>query len=150
MTLIEVKKEIHRLKIIQNQLEEQEREAHRQAARKFVGKCYKSNNGRVIRIIDVPRTFVAMTHIGYSEYQFPAVILHHPDKIPNNRYVKDDSEDFKPIFYTTVYLDINKGVPGDGVLYQPDQYEEITEEEFEAEFDKCMEHFKRLIGGNTK
>lgn len=145
MTLKEVKEEIYRFETIKNQLEEQEREVHRQAARKFVGKCYKSNKGRVIKIIDVPRTRSAMTHVDYNKYQFPAVILHYPEKLPRNRYIIDDSGNFRPIFYTTVYLDIEKGIPGDGVLFQTDQYEEITEEEFETEFDKCMEHFKELI-----
>lgn len=145
MTLKEVNKEIDRLKVVQRELEEQEREAHRQAARQFVGKCYKSNKGNVIKIVGVPRTFVAMTHTSYNPYQFPAIFLQYA-KMPRERYIHDDSDEFLPTYYDTVYLDIKKGIPCMNEILNYEVYQEITQEEFNVEFDKCIAHFKEQIG----
>jgi hypothetical protein len=144
VTLKEIQKEIDRLNILKRQLEEQVREAHRQQARKFVGKCYKSENGKLIKIIDIPRTFLAMTHSQYNEYQFPAIFLNYPDNLPRNKYINDDSDDFSPVYYDTIYMDIKRGIPEEGLVICHEDYTEITKEEFDAEYDKCMAHFKEL------
>ena len=145
MTASEVRAEIRRLQNIEKQLEEEERERHRQQSRKFVGKCYKSENGTVLKIVDIPRTFLTMTHTDYNKYQFPAIFLNYPESLPKNRYISDDSDDFTPVYYDTIYMDIERGIPEDGLVICREDYKEISQEEFDAEYDKCMANFKELI-----
>lgn len=144
MTREEIRAEMSRLGRLERELEEKEREEHRQAARKFVGKCYKSDDGKFIKIIDIPRTFLAKAGARYDFYKFPVVFLHYPVAIPKNRYIDDDSKDFTPVYYDTIYLDIKKGVPEDRPFNRK-TWEEITQEEFDSEFNKCITHFKELI-----
>lgn len=144
MTLKEVQKEIDRLNAIKRELEEQEREAHRQAARQFVGKCYKSDEGNVAKIIGIPRTIHHMTHVVYNPYQFPAVFLNYPD-MPREEGIHCKLDEFTPLYYDTIYLDIKNEHPGRSLMFWEDQWEEITQEEFNEEFDRCIEHFKEQI-----
>jgi hypothetical protein len=143
MTLKEVKAEIIRLEQLKAKLEMEEIDVHKEQARKFVGLCYKTPNDEILKIIGIPRTISTMTRNIYDKYQFPAVFLRYPE-LPREVSVHSVSwEDFSPCYFDTVYLDVAKGKPGTALFFE--QYEEITPEEFYAEFDKCMEHFKELI-----
>lgn len=146
MTREEVRAEMSRLGRLERELEEKEREEHRQTARKFVGRCYKSDSGKIMKIIDIPRTFLAKAGARYDPNKFPVVLLYYPEAIPRNQYIDDDSEEFAPVYYDYVYLDIKKGVPEMGYgHFIREHCEEITQEEFNAEFAKCIAHFKELI-----
>lgn len=145
MTLKEVKAEISRLQNIERQLERENRETHQVAAQQFVGRCYRYKKDTFLKIIDVPRVHSTMTGERYNEYQFPAVFLQYPKK-PNNKYVRDDLDEFYPCYCDTVYLNIDLGKPGCPTYGEPEHYQEISQEEFAAEFDKCMESFREQIG----
>lgn len=144
MTHKEIDAEISRLQALKRELEEKEREEHREKARKFVGKCYKSNNGNVAKIIGIPQTIHHMTHVEYNQYQFPAVFLNHTD-MPREQCVRCELDRFRPLYCDTIYFNIAKELPGSILLSQEDQWEEITPEEFDEEFDKCIKHFKEQI-----
>lgn len=144
MTLKEAKDEMYRLKNIVRELEEKEREAHREDARKFVGKCYKDGSGKALKIIGIPRTYQRMMGTDYNPYQFPAVFLQYPDT-PREQCIRDELDEFAPCYCDTVYINVEKGVPGCGLQVKSDIYQEITKEEFDAEFDKCMVSFKEKI-----
>lgn len=145
MTLKEVRTEISRLQNIERQLERENREKHQVAAQQFVGRCYRYKKDTFLKIIDVPRVHSTMTGERYNEYQFPAVFLKYPKK-PNNRYIRDDLDEFYPCYCDTVYLNIDIGKPGCPTYGEHEHYQEISQEEFAAEFDKCMESFKEQIG----
>lgn len=137
-----IDKEIAKLQTMRRELEEQEREQHKEQARKFVGKCYRSRKGNVIKIIGIPRTYLYMRGIEYDKYQFPAIFLNYPDVLQEAITGDDCLYNFSPICCDTVRLDIDKGIPNSwDVVYD----EEITEQEFNVEFDKCIKSFKEKI-----
>ena len=144
MTLKEVQNEIDRLNRIKRELEEQDRESHRQAAHQFVGKCYKSNKGKIAKVISIPRTIQHMTGTEYNQYRFPAVFLNYPSAL-RDECIYDDTDEFVPLYCDTMYLDITAETPGRNACFWEDQWDEITPEEFDAEFDKCIASFKEQI-----
>lgn len=135
MTRKEIQKEISRLQVMLREAEEQEREQHRERARKFVGKCYKSIYGDRFKIIGVPRTRLLMTGVAYNKYQFPAIFLQYA-YMPREQYICDETE-FAPCYYDEVNFNIDS--------LDTSIYQETTSEEFNAEFDKCIKHFKEQI-----
>lgn len=142
MTQREIQNEISRLQIMLREEEEKEREEHRKQARKFVGKCYRSPGAdvQVLKIIGIPITKLYMSGQNYNEYQFPALFLEYPNQL-KEKSIDDQLDEFSPLQFDTIYFNIKNNAPGyDG------NYVEITNEEFNAEFDKCINHFKELIG----
>lgn len=138
MTLKEVNDEISRLQALQRQMREDEINKHKEMVRQFVGKCYRSYNGCVIKIIGVPRTRLTMTSSIYNEYQFPALVLQYTNK-PCDTYISDE-DNFYPCYYDDVYFNL-----WDDDSKQPKSFYEISKEEFDAEFNQCIEHFKRQV-----
>ena len=145
MTLKEVQNEISRLRGSAKQLEEEEIEKHKEAARKFVGRCYRRDDGVVCKIVSVPIEVWDMHGTNYNQYQFPAIILQYPDGICDRKYKSSNIDEFVPCYCDTVYLNIDKGAPGLPGEFNY-SYQEISQEEFAAEFDKCMESFKEQLG----
>ena len=139
-TIKDIDKEIAKLQAMRRELEEQEREQHKEKARQFVGKCYRSINGKVIKIIGIPRTYLYLRGIEYNKYQFPAIFLQYPN-MPRESIIRDEFDDFSPLYCDTVHLDVEKGIPSDWDAV----YDEITEQEFSVEFDKCIKSFKEQI-----
>lgn len=144
MTASEIRVEICRLQALERQMEEEERNKHREAARKFVGKCYKSNKGKIAKVISIPRTIQHMTGTEYNQYRFPAVFLNYPSTL-RDECIYDDIDEFAPLYCDTMYLDITAETPGRNACFWEDQWDEITPEEFDAEFDKCIASFKEQI-----
>lgn len=138
MTLKEINDEINRLQVLQRQMRENETNQHKEMARQYIGKCYRSYYGQFIKIIGVPRTRLTMTSKIYNEYQFPALVLQYTHK-PNETYILDDDEAC-PFYYDDVYFNI-----WDDNSTKPKSHYEISKEEFDAEFDRCIEHFKRQV-----
>ena len=137
MTLKEVNDEISRLQILQRKMREEEIDNHKEMVRQFVGKCYRAD-GIVFKIIGVPRTRLTMTARIYNEYQFPALVLQYTNK-PCDTYISDD-DNFYPCYYDDIYFNL-----WDDDSNQPKSLYEISKEEFDAEFNKCIEHFKRQV-----
>lgn len=137
MTLKEINDEISRLRNIARELENKEREENKELARKFVGKCYKSDSGSIVKIIGIPRTLLMLSGERYEENMFPAVFLHDP-KFPCERYCQDDIDEFAPCSCGTVCFNIKDGKP---MFFD----EEITQEEFNVELDKCIIKFKEML-----
>lgn len=136
MTLREAKDEMYRMQNIVRKLEEEELDAHREAARKFVGKCYKSSDGEFFKIIGIPRTYLHMSGCDYNRYQFPAVFLQYPD-MPNERCFNNELDAFVPCYCDTIYLNIDDGHPRGCI--------EIAAEEFNEAFDEHIAYFKEQI-----
>lgn len=143
MTLAEVRAEIDRLQRLKRELEDEEREAYKEIAQKFVGRCYRKGDGTVFKIVSVPIESWSGHGTVFNEYQFPAIFLEYPEKL-KPRYYKTPRpiDEYVPCYGDTVYLDVNKGVPGNNNW----SCEEIASEEFDTEFDKCIEYYKELIG----
>lgn len=136
MTLNEINDEISRLQTLQRQMREDEINKHKEMVRKFVGKCYRSHDGSVFKIIGIPRTRLTMTSSIYNEYQFPALVLQYPCR-PQETYIVDD-DNFCPCYYDDVYFNL-----WDDKSKKVIRFNEITKEEFDVEFNKCIEHFKK-------
>lgn len=136
MTLEEVQKEIDRLNTIKRELESIDRVEHDKACKKFVGRCYKyDDSGRIFKILDIPRRYLeADFHYRYNKHQFPVLFLNMASRpLPHDYF-----DDFVPCYCDDVLFDIYK-------YETPYKTTEITQEEFDAEFDKCIEYFKELI-----
>lgn len=144
MTLEEVRNEINRLTNLKYELEKKKQEAHKDVARKFVGKCFKSNKGDIIKIIGIPRTILRLHGEEYNEYRFPAVFLNYPD-IPEETCIMDDEFDkILPCYCDTVYFDVDFGIPDGGLTYKKISWSKISLEEFNSELEKCITRFKEL------
>ena len=137
MTLKEINDEISRLRKIARELENKEREENKKLARKFVGKCYKSDSGNIVKIIGIPRTLLMLSGERYEENWFPAVFLKEP-KFPCERYCQNDIDKFAPCYCDTVYFNVKDDKP---MFFD----EEITQEEFNVELDKCITKFKEML-----
>ena len=136
MTLEEVQKEIDRLHAIKRELESVEQRDYDEKCKVFVGRCYKyDDSGRIFKILAIPRKYLeADFHYRYNKYKFPTLVLNtasHP--LPYDYF-----DDFVPCYCDEVFFDIDK-------YTTPYKSTEITQEEFNAEFDKCIAHFKELI-----
>lgn len=137
MTLKEINDEISRLRNIARELENKEREENKELARKFVGKCYKSSTGKIVKIIGIPRTRLMLSGERYEENYFPAVFLNDP-KFPCEKYIEDDIDEFAPCYCDTVHFKVKDNKP---MFFD----EEITQEEFNEELDKCIIKFKEML-----
>lgn len=139
MTLDEINMRIAELQTIKRRMEEADVEKNKQLARQFVGKCYRLvNSGRVIKIIGIPRTQLTLRSNHYNQFQYPALVLKYPDKL-SETFISDD--ELYPCNYEDVYFDLWRGDKSKCASY----FREITKEEFDAEFNKCIEHFKKQI-----
>lgn len=138
MTLDEINVRIAELQAIKRRMEEAGVEKNKQLARQFVGKCYRLNSGRVIKIIGIPRTQLTLHNSHYNQFQYPALVLKYPDKL-SNTFICDD--ELYPCNYEDVYFDLWRGDKSKCASY----FHEITKEEFDVEFNKCIEYFKKQI-----
>lgn len=137
MTLKEINDEISRLQVLQRQMREEEINQHKEMARQFIGKCYRID-GLVFKIIGVPRTRLTMTSSIYNPYQFPALVLHYANKL-RDIYVSEE-DNFYPCYYDDVYFNL-----WDDDSKQPKSFYEISKEEFDVEFNKRIEYFKKQV-----
>lgn len=134
MTLDEVYKEIDRLNVIRRELESKEQERYDAKAAQYVGKCYRYDDGRVFKILGIPvRTCNADFRCVYRKHSFPALLLQYVSPIDEDCCF----DELSPCYCDEIYFDIQ--------FDKPLGTTEITQEEFNAEFDKCIAHFKELI-----
>lgn len=135
MTLEEVQKEIDRLNAIKRELEVKDLEHYESRARQFVGKCYRNHEGQVIKIIGIPqRVYGGDFQWHYKKHYFQALYLQYAS-LPDEH---DYYDDFAPCYCDEIYFDVTQ-------FERPYDYIEITKEEFNEEFDKCIAHFKEQI-----
>lgn len=136
MTLAEVMAEIDRLQAIKRELESIDQVEYDKRCKKFVGRCYKYDNGRIFKILAIPRKYLDVDfHSRYNKYNFPVLVLNTASfPLPCDYF-----DDFVPCYCDEVFFDIDK-------YKMPYNTIEITSEEFDTEFDKCIAHFKELVG----
>lgn len=132
MTLKEIDKQIQELKNQRYELEKQEREEFKKKAVENVGRCFITC-GKYAKVIDIPQEKLDNHfHIHFNEYQYPAIFIgrEYPD-------------DLIP-FYSD-YL-FSRGWSNAPCLVE--KYKEITQEEFNAEFDRVLKEFRNKICGD--
>lgn len=133
MTLNEIQKEIDRLNAIKREIKEQEFNTYSAKAAQFVGKCYRSIDGKVFKILAVPqRIYAGDFQWHYREHHFPALFLRE------DSFLSDYLDEFTPCYCDEIYFDTTESS-------SPRYATEITQEEFNAEFDKCIAYFKEQI-----
>ena len=135
MTREEIQIEIERLRALDRELEVKEQVRYEARAKQFVGRCYRNITGQVFKIIDIPRkTYHCDFSTTYRKHYFKVFQLEYA-------YFPDDYEDFDefaPCHCDEYYFDVIQ-------FDNPYGCTEITQEEFDAEFDKCIAHFKEQI-----
>ena len=136
MTLDEVQNEIDKYNCIKRQLIEEERKCYTAKAKQYVGKCYKmERSGIVFKILREPiRVCDVDCHYRYDKTIFSALFLNY-SAFPK---ADDTFENFEPFYCDGLYFNIDTMECPKGAI-------EITSEEFDAEFDRCVKHFKELI-----
>lgn len=122
MTVKEIDSQILKLKNQRFELEKKEREEFKEKAKVNIGRCFKVGNA-FAKVIDVPQEVVTMTGVHFNEYQYPALYI-------------DDSE--IPFHKDTLF----SGAWGVGHNIIGTIYEEITPEEFAAEFEKKVQKMR--------
>lgn len=137
MTIKEIDQEIYRLREMKTRLEYQEREEFRERARQHIGRCFRVN-GQYAKVLDVPHErLLRGGGVDFNQYQFPAlwigldvdsVALGHLPIVP---------------FYEDTLF---SAAWGEGQDSLGTRYEEITPEEFAAEFARALDKFKNQIG----
>ena len=127
MTLKEIDNEISKLKQLRKELEKQERKEFQKNAQKNVGRCFKINGHgcTYAKVIDVPQEEWTRTHYTFNEYQYPAVFL---------------TDEIIPFVEDTLF----SGAWGVGTNTPWETYEEITQEEFEEEFEKRISKLREV------
>ncbi len=127
-----IKEEIHaidevigELKRRRRELELKKREEFLKEAQKNVGRCFKINN-TYAKVLDVPHAHYVSFHEDFNEYQYPGIFL---------------TNEFVPFESDTVF----SGYWGIGHGVEREKFEEITKEEFNAEFDKRVAEFVKKV-----
>ena len=126
MTIKEIDNKILELKAERRKLENEERENFLESAKSNVGRCFKVNN-TFVKVLDVPQVGQTMTGVNFNQYQYPAIWL-------------DDEEDI-PFFIDTLF----SGAWGIGHNPTRTEYKEISKEEFNAEFDRRVSEFVKMV-----
>lgn len=126
MTIKEIDNKILELKAERRKLENEERENFLELAKSNVGRCFKVNN-TFVKVLDVPQVEQTMTGVNFNQYQYPAIWL-------------DDEEDI-PFFIDTLF----SGAWGIGHHPTRTEYKEISKEEFNAEFDRRVAEFVKMV-----
>lgn len=122
MTLREIDDKIQDLKNQRFELEKQEREKFKEKAKSNIGRCFKIGGNTFAKVIDVPQEVHTLTDVHFNEYQYPALYM-NDNKFP---------------FYKDTLFSAAWGVGHDHI----NKYEEITPEEFAAEFEKKVQKMR--------
>ena len=138
MTIKEIDKQIHELRNKRYEIEAQEREEFKKAAIKNVGRCFVAE-GQYVKVIGIPQEeYNKIGECHFNQYQYPALYIGKSFKIGsvNNEVV--------PFYEDTLF----SGAWGVGNNLFEKEYKEITPEEFNAEFDRVLQKFRRKICGD--
>lgn len=125
MTIKEIDKKISELKRERKVLEDEKRKEFLESAKENIGRCFKVNNV-LAKVIDVPKVEETMTGTYFNEYQYPAIFLKDEDGMP---------------FYIDTLFSGAWGIGHDVI----NKYEEVSKEEFNAEFDLRIAEFIEMI-----
>lgn len=126
MTIKEIDQKIAELRQERNKLEAEDREKFFEVAKNNIGRCFKVD-GVFVKVIDVPVVEETKTGTRCNEYQYPALWL--------------DDDDVIPFYSITLF----SGAWGVGHDVFNNNYEEISKEEFNAEFDRRIAEFVKKI-----
>lgn len=126
MTIKEIDQKIAELRQERNKLEAEDREKFFEVAKNNIGRCFKVN-GVFVKVLDIPVVEETKTGTHFNEYQYPALWLAYDDGVP---------------FYADTLF---SGAWGVGHDLLNNNYEEISKEEFNAEFDRRIAKFVKKI-----
>lgn len=135
MTVKEIDKEIDALRARRHEIEAREIEEHQRVARQHVGRCFRVNGNQYAKVIDVPPVIHTKTGVHYNQYQYPALYLGHEVKVDARH------KSLVPFYEDNIF--VAAWGEGDDFL---NTYEEITVEEFAAEFERLLADFRNQIG----
>lgn len=124
LTSEQIEREIGRLQLWLHVVKQKEIAEHKQKSAVHIGRCFKSDRGQYVMIVDVPQEKEIVTGIDYSPYQYPALWL-------NNELIPFE---LKPVFSGIFQGKIGKSA-----------FEEITSEEFIKSFDKCLQSLRDMV-----
>lgn len=137
MTLKEIDDQILKLQVLRKSLEKEEIKKFQEEAEKNVGRCFILN-GNYLRIIDIPREQYDLSgHCHFNPYQYQALYLGHDC----------DNDDIVPFYCNTVF----SSILGEAKNTSGMNFREISEEEFMAEFNRCVKELRDalFVGNNT-
>lgn len=127
MTIKEIDEQIRQLQNERDRLYKQEIADFKKNAQNNVGRCFKTSTGAYAKVIGVPQEKYTKTGLDINMYQYPALFI---------------NDGVQPFDVGTLFT---------GAWGKPFEvgnvYEEITKEEFNAEFEKKLESFKRNVMG---
>ena len=133
MNLSEISAEIKRLEALRKELVKQEEATFLEDATKHIGRCFRISNHRYVKVLDVPQYESTFHGNILNTYQFPGIII-------------DLSK--SPSTGTELGLELDTVFSGCwGVGRQEQNCEEITPEEFELAFNKCIEEIRTFVLG---
>ena len=126
MTIKEIDRQICELRAKRQELEKVEREEFLKSAKNNIGRCFKVN-GVYAKVLDVPQVKSFATHIDFNKYQYPTIFLGGTDG------------------YTFELDTLFSAAGGVGHNTLNVNYEEISKEEFNAEFDRRIGKFVQMV-----
>lgn len=126
MTIKEIDQKIAELRQERHRLEIEDRKKFFEVAKNNIGRCFKVN-GVFVKVLDIPVVEETKTGTHFNEYQYPALWLAYDDGVP---------------FYADTLF---SGAWGVGHDLLNNNYEEISKEEFNAEFDRRIAKFVKKI-----
>lgn len=125
MTIKEINEKIAELNREKQKIEEENRKTFLESAQANVGRCFKVG-GLFVKVLDVPQEKRTMNGPFFNQYQYPALWLKHENGLP---------------FCTGTLFSAAWGVGNDCI----NDYEEISNEEFNVEFDRRIDEFVKMI-----
>lgn len=122
MTLKEIDDKISELNIQRKALEIAEREEFKEKAKENIGRCFKINGHLFAKVINAPQEEYTKSSVYFNGYQYPSLFI-NDNKVP---------------FYQDTLFSGAWGIGNDCI----NKYEEITPEEFAAEFEKRVQKMR--------
>lgn len=136
MTIKEIDKQIQELKNQRYEIEKQEREEFKKEAIKNVGRCFIAE-GQYVKVIGIPKEeYDSVGRCIFNQYQYPALYIG-----VNTKPFEINFNNIVPFYTDTLF----SGAWGVGHNILEKEYKEITQEEFNAEFERVLQQFKRKV-----
>lgn len=134
--LREIDNQIQELRHKRHELEKQDIMDFKEKAQANVGRCFLINGRIYAKVVGIPQETHTVTGISFNRYQYQAIYLGYNDRLSMYKV--------KPIlpFYEDT-LHSNAWETGTDIL--DTKYEEITPEEFNAEFEKRLQDFRERV-----
>lgn len=136
----EIDNQIKELRNKRYELEKQDIMDFKEKAQANVGRCFLINGRTYAKVVGIPQETYTVTGISFNRYQYQALYLGY-EVSAIDRFSMHKVKPILPFYEDTLHS--NAWETGTDILET--KYEEITPEEFNAEFEKRLQEFRERV-----